>query len=199
MSGTNLLPGTFPKTGGLVAVMFPHNGSQGPRLTDRTDGFFAADPLVTSPTQVETWEITGFSVQVRLAAGISTLATVTYWARFGDIWAGVLKDFPLPGHTPILPIWPPARFPPDLSTFIKIWDGAEDRIAVTNANSSAPENYSQISVSTVLPFPITVQPGSQLAFAVVMTPSILDAEISVFVSDITYAINYNTISHRSNT
>lgn len=211
--GTNVIPGHIAKTplnpgqpGIWVSWQFPHGGrSPVTGITDVLDGCFIAEPLVASPTTVESWEIVGFSAQLRIAANIDTVVAQQpqYWARFGNIWVGILKDIPLPTCTPGIPVWDTVRFPPDLSAFIKVWDGAEDPVAIVNgtthidrAINAVIEDYSLIAVSTVLPFPLTVQPGSQLAFAVIMTPSTVDAVVDFVIGDVQFAVNYNTISHR---
>lgn len=177
--------------------MYPHFGSQGPDITDYADGFIAAQPLTASPTGTEAWEITGFSVRLRMVASIDSVASTKYWARWGDIWAGVLKDQTIPGPaTATLPTWPPPQFPSDLSTLAKVWTGADDPIAACNVNTNKMANHTLITNQTVLPFPFTVNAGSQLAFAVIMGRSILDALVALWISEITYTVNYNTIRRR---
>lgn len=197
MSGTQTIQGSIRKSGNTVtpcvALMQPHFGGNPATSTDYTDGFTIAEPLVASPTGTEAWEVTGFSVQVRFIATIATVAAVRYWARWGDMWAGVLKDITPQGPaTPTVPVWPPARFPSDLSTFAKIWSGKDDSLTVCNSNTNRIDAHTLVSNQTVLPFPLTVTPGSQLAFAVIMGRSVISATLGIWVSEITYAINYNT-------
>jgi hypothetical protein len=196
MSGVESISGSFPKIGDLVASCGAHDGLAGPGVTDRTDGFFAAVPLTASPTQSQPWELLGFSASIRMFAVHHLTAfglnSALYWARFGDIWAGIVKDTPIPTPTPVTPKWPRADFPSDLSTLTRIWNGAEDYIAVAKDSvSNSAITPVDISVSTVLPFPITVQPGSQLGFALIMTQSIIDALLTIDITDVRYTVNYN--------
>lgn len=203
MSNLNILPGAFPELPGAginaVAVDTPTNGVAYTHVTDRTPGFYAFQRLPDSPTSADAWDILAFTVSLRLGVVVDLAgglpAGYQYWARFGDLWAGVVLDGTiLAGAAGQTPIWPPGQFPSDLSTFDRIWDGSQDDIRVVN--SSTITDFTLIARTFQLPFPPRIRSGSQLGFALILTPSILDPAIAIFVRSCQFSIAYTEITPR---
>lgn len=165
-------------------------------VPDRTPGIFAATQLPASPTMSHPWDILGFTVQVEMAIfGPISGTHHQSWARLGDLWAGVVTDQAVlgPGKQPVVPllIWPPAKFPSDLTPFLKLWSGADDdAIFVNDVTGGTPQSRTRLAQSFIFPFPIVVQPGSPLAFALVLTPSTLDSSVRIQIYSCNFTLLY---------
>lgn len=165
----------------------------GTPTTGYTPGATRVDQLPFSPTLVEKWSVIGYSVRVRL--GLSrTITDGQMWGRLGSLWAGLISDSSLkPAQY--------ANFPIDLSTFVKVFDGAQDEIRwVTNPGSfTAPGNipdntYTLIADTFMLPQPVEVRSGAQVQMCLVQTPSLLTVSAGTMqfnVRDCTYSVIYN--------
>lgn len=200
MSNSLILPGTFPRVpvsaaGGLNTPSYtfqdrPINGNNTSRQPDKTLGIFAGTTVGAGPTASGHWDITGFSVSVKLGIlQVVGVAGQQYWARPGNLWAGVLIDQSAPTS---VGNYPPASFPADLSTFTKIWDGSTDYAGMPNGILDE-SGYTNIPNLYILPFPKTVQPGTQLSFALIMTPSILDPCLAITCWSCQFAVHYNPV------
>lgn len=204
MSHTGKLPGSFPKNvnpfgGGssFVAIDFAPSGFLVDTIVDRTPGVFAAVQLGAQPTMKTGWNILGFSVQIRLAA-VFTGSGLQFWARQGNVWAGILVNGRIPpSPTPITPpSWPPAEFPNDMSTFAQVWNGETDPIRVIEdfpTLMKVDTNYELIALTTMLPLPQQVEPGAQLGFAVVMMPSIMSRCLCFVLRSVDFSVIYEQL------
>lgn len=195
-----ILPGSFPELPGLgiscVAIDLATNGISFTHQNDRTPGFYASVPLAAQPTNIDSWEILAFTIQLRLGLFpidlLGAPAGYQVWARFGSLLAGIALDGSIPGSSGASPTWPPAQFPNDLSTFDTVWDGSLDDIRFVSG--SAATDAILIAKTVQLPFPPKVRAGSQLSFALIMTPSFLDAGVIFMVRQCKFSIVYNEIT-----
>lgn len=189
--GVTILPGSLPNPTGFVFFDFPRNPIAPSHSVDRTVGQYAAVQLPVQPTSASAWVILGFSVQVRMAIYINGV-TPPYWARLGDLWAGLLIDRPaVQRNVSGFARWGPADFPPDVSMMTKIWDGSTDPITTINSSTGLDtSNFHLISEVFSIPFPVTIRPGSQLYFGLILTPSILDTLIYPAVLDCEFSVIY---------
>ena len=100
-------------------------------------------------------------------------------ARFGDLWGGVVADPTIPTDTTTTAQGAGGNFrshlPSDLSSFAKVYSGADDRCFTLNtlSNQTQYQDQDPRSFTYMLPQPMRVDEGRQLAFMVVLTPSIL--------------------------
>lgn len=193
-----ILPGSFPLAvaafggGGnnnlVVAIDVPSGLPV--HTADKTKGAYISIPLTSNPVGIDTWTISGFSVIVRMAAFVLG----GNWARFGDLWAGLTVDDENYGRaSTVFPNdWPPVQFPSNLSLVTKMWSGKDDEIGYVNPATEFTDSlYTRIAQTFQLPYPIKVRSGTQLGFALVLTPSTLDGGCALMIKDCNFTIMYS--------
>jgi hypothetical protein len=129
--------------------------------------------LSIQPSVMQRFTLLGFNINMRICALLGTLAQVQRWARWGDIWAGVFTTQPLPPASySVQNLIAGAAFPPDLSTFAKVFDGSSDPVRMLDGNTRQTEQGTLIAGNYMFPAPYPVQPSTPLGFGLIMTPSL---------------------------
>jgi hypothetical protein len=161
------------------------------------------------PTLMQHWRILGWSISAKLGLAISPALPVTagIWGTLGELWAGLasganLADSGGMPHGIAFGTVPKTQvaFPPDMSTFAKIWDGAEERITlISNALSGleADARAVQVGLTYMLPSPIEHTTGSQVQMVLALTKSVIgtiSGPCSVLVRSATYTLIYDEVT-----
>lgn len=162
-----------------------------------SSGITRAKQLLINPSVMQRFTVIGFNVQMSIVGLILNTLNVAggHWAQFGSIWGGLYINTTLPTFNN-LAVAPNSQnspqFPPDLSTFAEIWNGKTDDIRVIDQNINPPfDSYcTVIARNIMLPTPILIRPSSNLAFGVVMTPSLFSAWTSLLIVRCSYTVLY---------
>jgi len=189
---TQQITGTFPQgdtpgQGGTTnTVIF--ETSTAPVV--RTPGGVRTSSLAVQPNLTEEWTVLGWNINVSLAL---IAPGSPRWGVVGDLWAGLLIDNQLhdAGGTAAPATQRPggSSFPIDLSTFAKIFNGANDYVpSVVAVGIGAPGN---LGLTFMLPTPQPVFSGTMLQFALILTPSIL-SNVGFAVLSASYSVIYQS-------
>lgn len=203
MSGPTVLTsaGEIPRVlfgGSDLVVMFdlPSWIGGGGMLASYSPGASRGIQLRINPSVMQRFTLIGFSTQVRMAVAAASGPVVAAnggaWARFGDLWAGLYVNAPLPNTNDVFNPQVGAAFPPDLSTFAKIWDGSSDPVQIYDATTPRPlDPYSQLIASnTMLPAPVQIAPSSNVGFGLVLTPSLMTDNVKPTIVSCSYSVLY---------
>jgi hypothetical protein len=142
-----------------------------------TSGATLIDPVPISPPLMQTWTLLawGFTC-VGAISGISA-----GYGKLGSLWAGLLTEGEAPTVSPTNPalpfVSPMLAMPPDITTFEKVWDGAND--PVFPADAIPVQAGGTRAVSQNLPQPIPITSGRPLAFGLWLTPSLSNSAVPV--------------------
>lgn len=159
-------------------VMFDASpsGWAAPAVT-HTTGQIAVKHVVGAPTSAQGWTLVGWSISY-VGVVQSTIEGSKPWARYGDLWGGVLVDSPLQSSSPAqaVPGTPIGVLPADLSTFAKLYSGADDPSfpMVDSVNGEYPA-YTR-GAEQILPQPIHVEAGGDVEMALILTPSLMQVQ-----------------------
>lgn len=161
--------------------------------TAYTTGAVRSADLQVQPSLTEKWQILGWTVRAHIGLFLQAIGGGQYHGRLGDLWGGLVVDADLPQSG--APFSGGAQFPPDLSTFAKIWDGGTDPIRRCLVLTDR-EKYQLAQLTYTLPQPVDVRPGSNLQMAVVLTPSLMGigpggSSVDLVVADAYYSVLYD--------
>lgn len=199
---TDQLPGAFPKLGpgpafgNVPYVMDVDNPTAG---TIRDPGAIRVAPLTIQPNLTQRWVAIGWNVRARVA--IATSPTFQTYAKFGQLWTGLMVDSTLGnsgGIAGLFPLSGGATFPGDFSNFDVLWGGNDDPLPVFDRNVLAPiasfpavTAWGLLAKTFMFPSPIDIRSGSNMQMALVLTPSILGQFVTVKVLSCDFTVLYN--------
>lgn len=166
----------------------------------RTVGAVRGRTIPERPALNEEWTILGWTLRTKIGCFAQNLAAGAgqpTFAKFGDLWAGLIIGPAVPdagrGTAGTLPIAAGgAALPQDLSTFQKVFDGSTD--ALPQVTDFAGGFIGRpIGVTYVLPAPIVVRtsdPG-ELQFLLVFTPTVSLGRVQFGVKEASFTIIYD--------
>lgn len=187
-------PGVNTGFGICTLILADSQIAGNPQQTRRSLGCIRVVEIQDKPTLLETWQIIGWNLNIRLAL---TVGTLPVWGRIGDLWAGLLINTPFNdvGLTEFAGAWnaqvvqtpsvtkSPVQLPANLSTFTKIWDGEADPIRILAGNNFQPQESEcdLIATSFSLPLPISLRNADRIQFALIKMPSVFGGAVDTTV------------------
>ena len=169
---------TLPDANGIILQDSTPNLGNGVQ-SEWTRGANIIAGVSSQPSLMAPWTVTGWSV--RFLGQLVSFANAGGYGALGEVWGGLVLGSPTPTSPgPLQLPWasPMGPFPNDLSTFTKVWDGAQsapfpraDGLSTQTATAGAPPRYSELTFP--LPIPVTMQPGDQIGIGLWLTPALV--------------------------